>query len=75
MWQKIGDLPKERNLPDHPPFTKTGVDSFGPIIVKGRGRVKRHGVIFTCLDTDACIYALHRLISKREQVEHRLSDN
>ncbi len=89
MGQKMADLPKERILPDHPPFTNTGVDYFGPIEVKkGRGIVKRYDVIFTCLasravhlelanslDTDACINALRRFISRRGQVEHLLSDN
>ncbi|KAI7802084.1 hypothetical protein IRJ41_024663 [Triplophysa rosa] len=89
MEQKMADLPKERILPDHPPSTNTGVDNFGPIEVKkGRGTVKRYGVIFTCLasravhlelanslDTDACINALRRFISRRGQVEHLLSDN
>ncbi|KAI5085117.1 hypothetical protein C0J45_1086, partial [Silurus meridionalis] len=50
MEQKMADLPKERILPNHPPFTNVGVDYFGPIDVKrGRGTVKRYGVIFTCL--------------------------
>lgn len=31
MGQKMADLPKERILPDHPPFTNMGVDFFGPI--------------------------------------------
>ncbi len=50
--------------------------------------MKCYGVIFTCLasravhlelanslDTDACINALRRFISRRGQVEHLLSDN
>lgn len=89
MGQKMADLPKERILPDLPPFSNTGVDCYGPIEEKkGRGTVKCYGVIFTCLasravhlelanslDTDACINALHRFISRRGQVEHLLSDN
>ncbi|GAA6087678.1 uncharacterized protein LOC121815834 [Tachysurus ichikawai] len=72
MGRKMADLPKE-SLPDHLPFTNTGVDYFGPVEVKrGRGTVKHYGAIFTCLasravhlemayslDTDACINALH----------------
>lgn len=71
-----------RVLPDEPPFTRVGVDYFGPFLVKrGRGEVKRYGVIFTCpairavhlevassLDTDACLNAIRRLISRRGQV-------
>lgn len=58
------------------------MDYFGPIDVKrGRGTVKRYGVIFTCLacctvhlevahalDTDVCINALRRFICRRGQV-------
>ncbi|XP_063042981.1 uncharacterized protein LOC134437423 [Engraulis encrasicolus] len=89
MGQKMADLPKERVLPDHPPFTNVGLDYFGPIEVKkGRGTVKRYGVIFTCLssravhlevasslDTDACINALRRFICRRGQVVRIQSDN
>ena len=89
MEQKMADLPKERILPDHPPFTNVGVDYFGPIEVKrGRGTVKRYGVIFTCLtsravhlevanslDTDACINVFRRFTCRRGQVVHIQSDN
>lgn len=89
MEQKMADLPRERILPDHPPFTNVGVDYFGPIVVsKGRGTAKRYGVIFTCLacravhlevanslDTDACINALRRFICRRGQVALIRSDN
>lgn len=87
--QKMADLPKERLIPDLPPFTNVGVDYFGPIEVKrGRSIVKRYGVIFTCmasravhlevaysLDTDACINSLRRFICRRGQVVHIRSDN
>lgn len=87
--QKMSDLPLERITPDLPPFTNTGVDYFGPIEVRrGRSTVKRYGVIFTCmasravhlevaysLDTDGCINALRRFISRRGQVVHIRSDN
>ncbi len=87
--QKMADLPLERILPDLPPFSSVGVDYFGPIEVKrGRSLCKRYGVIFTCLasravhlevanslDTDACINALRRFMSRRGQVSHLLSDN
>lgn len=89
LEQKMADLPKVRILPDLPPFTNTGVDYFGPVEVRrGRSTCKRYGVIFTCmasravhlevavsLDTDACINALRRFISRRVQVTSLTSDN
>lgn len=87
--QKMADLPRVRIIPDMPPFTNTGVDYFGPIEIKrGRSTCKRYGVIFTCLtsravhlelavslETDACINALRRFISRRGQVVTMISDN
>lgn len=71
------------------PFANVGVDYFGPIVVKrGRSLCKCYGVIFTCLssravhlevanslDTEACINALRRFMSRRGQVSHMRSDN
>ena len=87
--QKMASLPEDRLLPDQPPFTNTGVDFFGPFEVKrGRGTVKRYGVMFTCLtlravhievadslDTDSCINAIRRFICRRGQVTIMRSDN
>lgn len=87
--QKMADLPVERVVPDLPAFTNVGVDYFGPVEVrKGRGRVKRYGVLFTCmasraihlevaytLDTDSCINAIRRFMCRRGQVSHFTSDN
>ena len=87
--QKMADLPKDRVTPSKPPFTYTGVDCFGPFIVKrGRTTVKRYGVLFTCLtiraihievanslDTDSFVNALRRFIARRGQPESIRSDN
>lgn len=59
--QFMGDLPKERIAVFKPPFTISGVDCFGPIIIKQYKRTrsssnnqqKRYGVIYTCLTTRA----------------------
>lgn len=87
--QKMADLPEERIVPGLPPFTNVGVDYFGPIEVKkGRGTVKRYGVIFTCmtsraihlevaylLNTNSCINAIRRFMCHRGQVNQIRSDN
>ncbi|XP_014665117.1 PREDICTED: uncharacterized protein LOC106807320 [Priapulus caudatus] len=87
--QKMSNLPEDRLVPDEPPFTRVGVDYFGPFEVKQRrSRVKRYGVIFTCLtsraihleiaaslDTDSYINALRRFIARRGQVTKMRSDN
>ena len=76
-------------MPSKPPFTYTGVDCFGPFqVCRGRTKVKRHGVIFTCLtlravhieaasslDTESFISALRRFIARRGQPEEIRSDN
>ena len=87
--QKMASLPEDRIMPSKPPFAYTGVDSFGPFEVRrGRTRVKRYGVIFTCLtlravhieaasslDTESFISALRRFITRRGQPEEMRSDN
>ena len=79
MSTKMADLPKERLAIGSPPFTSTGVDYFGPIIVRMfRKKLKRWGCLFTCLttraihlevaeslDTDAFINALERFSNRR----------
>jgi len=85
--QKMADLPKERITPS-PPFTYCGVDYFGPFYIKqGRKDVKRYGVLFTCLasqavhietanslETDSFINALRRFIARRGPVCEIRSD-
>jgi hypothetical protein len=84
----MANLPEERIKPS-PPFTYTGVDCFGPIIVKrGRSEVKRWGCIFTCLSTralhlekldsmstDSFLNALTRFTARRGKPVSMISDN
>ncbi|XP_077865839.1 uncharacterized protein LOC144352828, partial [Saccoglossus kowalevskii] len=87
--QMTADLPIDRLTPGEAPFNRTGVDYFGPLEVKrGRSRVKRYGIVFTCLttraihlevahslDTDSCINGLRRFIARRGPVKVIRSDN
>jgi hypothetical protein len=87
--QKMADLPQERLKPNRPPFHSTGIDCFGPLVIRrGRSDVKMYGVIFTCmntravhlelaesLDTSSFIMALRRFIARRGQVRYIISDN
>jgi hypothetical protein len=89
MSQKMADLPSDRITAGQPPFTFTGIDLFGPFMVKrGRAEVKRYGCLFTCLTvravhieivhslgTDSFINALQRFICRRGQVRCIRSDN
>lgn len=51
--QKMADLPTDRTEPQAP-FTYSGCDCFGPIMVKdGRKTLKKYGLIFTCLASRA----------------------
>lgn len=88
MTQLMADLPPDR-VQEALPFENTGVDYFGPFLVKrGRSLEKRYGVIFTCLatrathfeiahamDKDSFINALRRLIARRGRVKTLRSDN
>lgn len=87
--QKMADLPHNRITPDEPPFSRVGLDCFGPFEVKrGRAVVKRYGLIFTCLamraihlevlsslDTDSFINGFRRFVARRGQVLEIRSDN
>lgn len=83
-----GGLPeKQTYIRDEPPFTRSGVELFGPFNVKwGRSYVKRYRVIFTCLasravniematslETDSFIHALRRFTARRGQVKEMRS--
>ena len=85
----MGELPVARVTPEQPPFTNTGVDYFGPIMVKqGRSQVKRYGCLFTCLairavhlevahslNTDSFLNALRRFMNRRGVPKRIFSDN
>ena len=87
--QIMADLPTARLSVGRPPFFHTGVDLFGPFLVKqGRSVVKRYGCIFTCmtvravhlevvhsLSADSFTSALRRFVSRRSNVAHLHSDN
>ena len=88
--QKImADLPETRLRANLPPFSKVGVDNFGPFFVKrGRSQVKRYGCIFSCLtiravhievaldlSTDAFINVLRRFLARRGCRLNVFSDN
>ena len=56
----MADLPKDRMLAGQKPFTSTGIDLFGPMLVKrtkgtrsDAALVKRYGIIFTCMTVRA----------------------
>ena len=76
---RMADLPEARLRIHKPPFYSTGVDCFGPMLVKvGRRQEKRWGIIFKCMttravhldllknmDSDAYLMALRRFAARR----------
>ncbi|XP_062714235.1 uncharacterized protein LOC134291008 [Aedes albopictus] len=75
----MAPLPAARLTPNIRAFSYTGVDYFGPLLVKqGRSLVKRWVALFTCLtiravhleivhnlSTQSCVLAIRRFISRR----------
>ena len=86
---QIAKLPRARLALYSAPFTYTGIDFFGPIMVTvGRHREKRYGCLFTCmtiravhleivhsLTTDSCILAIRNFMAHREIPREIFSDN
>ena len=87
--QQMANLPSDRLIPGEPPFTRVGLDYFGPLIVKrARSDIKRYGCLFTCLttraihlevahslDTESFLHALERFVSRRGRPTVIRSDN
>ena len=85
---KMADLPDFRVTANEPPFSRTGVDYFGPLYVKrGRSILNRWGCIFTCLvmravhlevsessETDAFINTLERFMNQHGYPSMMASD-
>ena len=85
----MADLQVARLKMFESPFAHTGVDYFGPFVVKQqRSDVKRYGCIFSCmttraihlevapdLTTSAFINALPRFVARLGPVRHVYSDN
>ncbi|XP_071944680.1 uncharacterized protein [Antedon mediterranea] len=87
--QIMGLLPKSRMQIGEPPFSRVGVDYFGPLVIKrGRTEHKRYGCVFTCMTTravhievahsmttDSFINVLQRFIARRGVPQEMVSDN
>ena len=89
LQQKMAHFPEQRLDSTKPPFSYVGVDYFGPFFTRrGRAKVKKYGVVFTCLtiravhieiasnfDTSSFIQALRRFLARRGPVIQIKSDN
>ncbi|XP_062533692.1 uncharacterized protein LOC134202689, partial [Armigeres subalbatus] len=85
----MAPLPAARMAHHERAFTYTGVDYFGPLLVKlGRSNVKRWIALFTCLtvravhlevayslSTESCISCVRRFVSRRGPPAEFYSDN
>ncbi|XP_075160331.1 uncharacterized protein LOC142233319 [Haematobia irritans] len=86
---QMAKLPRARLSAYVAPFTYTGLDFFGPIMVTvNRHREKRYGALFTCLtlravhieivhslNTSSCILAVRDFIARRGTPREIFSDN
>lgn len=85
---RMADLPPSSLRLFKPPFYSTGIDCFGPLVIKiGRRTEKRWGIIYKCLttravyldlldhmDTDSFLMSLRRFIARRGKPYELLSD-
>ena len=85
----MADLPHSKLGYQQLPFSNTGVDYLGPMLVcHGRKTEKCYRVLFTCLttravhleiahslDTNSCLTAIRRMITRRGQPANIWSDN
>ncbi|XP_065099626.1 uncharacterized protein [Paramisgurnus dabryanus] len=84
----MADLPLTRQRYFRPAFYSTGMDCFGPFLIKiGRRNEKRWGIVFKCMtiravhidiltsmDSDSFLMALRRFISQRGKPHELLCD-
>jgi hypothetical protein len=87
--QMMANLPPDRVKTMEAPFTRVGIDMFGPFLVKvNRSEVKRWVCLYTCmstravhlektvsLDTNSFINSFRRFQSRRGKPESVYSDN
>lgn len=85
---KMSDIPPSSLRLFKPPFYSTGVDCFGPLMIKiGRRTEKRWGIVYKCLttravsldlldhmDTDSFLLSLRRFTARRGRPYELLSD-
>lgn len=86
---QMAKLPRARLSAFVRPFTFTGLDFFGPImVIVNRHKEKRYGALFTCLtiravhveivhslNTSSCILAIRNFIARRGTPREIFSDN
>ncbi|XP_073815948.1 uncharacterized protein [Musca autumnalis] len=85
----MAKLPRARLASFESPFSYTGLDFFGPLMVTvGRHKEKRYGCLFTCLtmravhielghslNTSSCILAIRNFMARRGIPREFFSDN
>ncbi|XP_075162768.1 uncharacterized protein LOC142235399 [Haematobia irritans] len=88
-YPQMAKLPTARLASFSRPFTYTGVDYFGPLMISvGRHQEKRYGALFTCLtlravhievvntlNTSSCLLAIRNFICRRGTPKEFYSDN